>query len=126
MLWDKNNATSGSPSSYTSWGPTLELGAKPQIIAPGSTVISLVPLSLGSFAIFSGTSMAAPLAAAIMALVAQVRQTLDPILLNNVLSATANPALFLTQEFLGPVAVQGRRHAPGLRRRLRHCHPERE
>ncbi|CAN9241094.1 unnamed protein product [Alternaria alternata] len=106
-----NNATGGFLSTTTPWGPTFEIDVKPQIAAPGGIILSTWPRALGSYAVLSGTSMATPLAAAITALVAEVRGTFDPKELESVLSATAKPNLFndgsTTYTYLAPVAQQG-------------------
>lgn len=106
-----NNATGGFLSTTTPWGPTFEIDVKPQIAAPGGIILSTWPRALGSYAVLSGTSMATPLAAAITALVAEVRGTFDPKELESVLSATANPNLFndgsTTYTYLAPIAQQG-------------------
>ncbi|EUC27525.1 hypothetical protein COCCADRAFT_41775 [Bipolaris zeicola 26-R-13] len=106
-----NNSTGGYVSTYASWGPTFELDVKPQFGAPGGWILSTYPIAKGGFAVLSGTSMACPLVAAAYALVAQVRQTFDPIILRNVLSATAKPTNFnngtATFPYLAPVPQQG-------------------
>ncbi|KNG51237.1 subtilisin-like serine protease PR1C [Stemphylium lycopersici] len=106
-----NPATGGFLSAFTPWGPTFEVEVKPQIAAPGGMILSTWPRALGSYAVLSGTSMATPLAAAITALVAQVRGTFDPTELESVLSATSNPNLFndgsTTHAYLAPVPQQG-------------------
>jgi hypothetical protein len=112
LVFSRPNAASGGfVSNFTSWGPTNEVDVKPQIAAPGGLILSTFPRALGSYAVLSGTSMACPLAAAITALVAQVRKTFDPATLESVLSATSNPNLFndgaTTYDFLAPVAQQG-------------------
>lgn len=107
----ENPATGGALSDFTSWGPTFEMDVKPQVASPGGSILSLYPLAKGGYAVASGTSMACPLAAAVVALVAEVRGTFDPILIENVLSATANPQLFNDgaefYDFLAPVPQQG-------------------
>ncbi|KAJ4290416.1 hypothetical protein N0V90_010632 [Kalmusia sp. IMI 367209] len=111
VVTSPNDATGGFLSTYTSWGPTYEVDVKPQIAAPGGLILSTYPQALGSYAVLSGTSMACPLAAAIYALVAEVRGTFDPATLENVISATSNPNLFNdgaeTFPYLAPVAQQG-------------------
>ena len=106
-----NNRTGGFLSTYTSWGPTFEVDVKPQVSAPGGLILSTYPLALGGYAVLSGTSMACPITAAIFALVSEVRGTLDPATLENVISATANPNLFQdgvdAYPYLAPVAQQG-------------------
>jgi hypothetical protein len=108
---EPNALTGGFLSTYTSWGPTWEVDVKPQLAAPGGDILSTYPLELGGYAVLSGTSMACPLAAAVYALIAEVRGTLDPSTLENLLSATSNPNLFNdgaeTYSFLAPVAQQG-------------------
>ncbi|KAG5993799.1 hypothetical protein E4U52_001636 [Claviceps spartinae] len=89
-----NNATGGKLSTWSSWGPTWEMEFKPQFGAPGGKILSTLPVAMGSYAVHSGTSMSAPLAAAIIALIAEVRGTLDPKLMNNLLSSTAKPSPF--------------------------------
>lgn len=98
-------------STYTSWGPTYEVDFKPQLAAPGGSILSTYPTALGSYAVLSGTSMSCPLVAGIYALVMNVRGIKDPLTLENVLSATANPNLFndgsTTYPVLAPAVQQG-------------------
>ncbi|KAG6150557.1 hypothetical protein E4U35_000696 [Claviceps purpurea] len=89
-----NNITGGAVSPYSSWGPTWEMEFKPQIGTPGGSILSTWPVAKGSYAINSGTSMSCPLAAAIIALVSEVRGTHDPELMTNLLSSTAKPSKF--------------------------------
>ncbi|KAJ3469456.1 hypothetical protein MRS44_003521 [Fusarium solani] len=106
-----NNITAGAVSAFTSWGPTWEMDVKPQFGAPGGEILSTYPRDQGSFAVLSGTSMATPLLAGIVALIAEVRGTLDPIFIENLLSATSKPQLFndgkAFYRFLAPVPQQG-------------------
>jgi hypothetical protein len=106
-----NTATGGFLSTFTSWGPTYELDFYPQFSAPGGLILSTYPLELGGYAVLSGTSMACPLAAAVYALVAEVRGTLDPSVLEAVIASTANPNLFhngvSASPFLAPTTQQG-------------------
>ncbi|OAQ57618.1 peptidase [Pochonia chlamydosporia 170] len=106
-----NTVTGGSISLFSSWGPTWEMDFKPQIGAPGGNILSTYPVAKGSYAVLSGTSMSCPITAAIIALVSQVRGTRNPELINNLLSATANPQLFNDgKQFsnkLAPAAQQG-------------------
>ncbi|KAG5930872.1 hypothetical protein E4U53_002086 [Claviceps sorghi] len=89
-----NNVTGGAVSLFSSWGPTWEMDFKPQFGAPGSMILSTFPVAIGSYGVSSGTSLAAPITAGIMALIAEVRGTHDPELLKNLLSSTAHPAPF--------------------------------
>lgn len=107
----ENTATPGFLSDYTSWGPTFEVEVKPQFSAPGGMILSTYPRLLGSYGVLSGTSMACPLAAAIYALMMNVRGTKDPRTLENLLSATARPNVFrwngASLPVLAPVPQQG-------------------
>lgn len=49
--------TGGFMSNYSSFGPSTELNLKPQLSAPGGNILSTWPLSVGGYAITSGTSM---------------------------------------------------------------------
>ncbi|KAL7627196.1 hypothetical protein AAE478_003972 [Parahypoxylon ruwenzoriense] len=111
LTYQKNELTGGFASSFTTWNPTFELDIKPQLASPGGMILSTYPIPLGTYAVLSGTSMACPLVAAIYALLSNVRGTLDPATIENLLSATSNP-LYLndgTQTFqtLAPVMQQG-------------------
>lgn len=107
-----NNLTGGFLSYYTSWGPSFEANISPTFGTPGGSILSTWPVALGSYAVLSGTSMAAPLTAAIYALVSNVRKSTDPSELRNVLAATAKPVLQADPDgtispFLAPIAQQG-------------------
>ncbi|KAK1961996.1 subtilase [Colletotrichum sublineola] len=103
----------GKVSSFTSWGPSFELTLAPSFGAPGGDIMSTYPVELGSYAVASGTSMATPLVASIVALVSQARGTRDPDLIKRLLASTAKPNLsedIFGEDFsagLGPVPQQG-------------------
>jgi subtilisin family serine protease len=111
LTMSNNTRSGGFLSSYTTWGPTWELDVKPQIAAPGGQILSTYPRAMGGYAVLSGTSMATPLAAGIVALIAQVRKTFDPATIENLLSSTANPQLFndgtAAYPVLAPIPQQG-------------------
>lgn len=106
-----NTLTGGALSTFTTWGPTWEMDMKPQFGAPGGNILSTYPLAKGAFAILSGTSMATPLAAGIIALLGEVRGDLNPKTIQALLSSTANPQVFNDgsqfYEFLAPTSQQG-------------------
>jgi len=104
---DVNKATGGYISAFSSWGPTYEADLKPQLASPGGQILSTYPRAKGSYAVLSGTSMACPLTAAIYALVMEARNTKDPRIIENVLSATAKPNIFQNTSLLAPVPQQG-------------------
>jgi subtilisin family serine protease len=65
-------------------GPTFDLDMKPQFGAPGRDILSTYPVALGSYAVASGTSMATPLVASVVALISQVRYlVLQRVLIRN-------------------------------------------
>ncbi|CRG88283.1 Putative ATP-dependent helicase HRQ1 [Talaromyces islandicus] len=106
-----NNATGGYLSYFSSWGPTFEAEVKPQIAAPGGSILSTYPLSMGGYKIDTGTSMATPFVAGSIALLLEARGKLDPATINNLLSASAEVKAFndgeSTLSYLAPVAQQG-------------------
>ncbi|KAL3959629.1 hypothetical protein ACCO45_004746 [Purpureocillium lilacinum] len=100
VAFDERPDRGGALSGFTSWGPSWDVDAKPQVGSVGGAIFSTW---VGGYNIASGTSMATPLAAAIMALILQV--------LENLVSATANPQLWNAAssfaDKLAPVPQQG-------------------
>ncbi|KAL2128468.1 hypothetical protein VTI74DRAFT_9137 [Chaetomium olivicolor] len=111
LIYFNNTASSGFLSDFTSWGPTWEVEVKPQFSTPGGMILSTYPRALGSYGVLSGTSMACPMAAAVYALIMNVRGTKDPKTIENLLSSTAHPNVFRTAgqslPLLAPVPQQG-------------------
>jgi minor extracellular serine protease Vpr len=66
LTWTTNGSyipqtTGGLISSFSSWGPTAELGLKPDVSAPGGNIRSTWPMTqFGGHNVISGTSMASP------------------------------------------------------------------
>lgn len=111
LVTPPNNTTAGAMSAFSTWGPNFGLELKPQFASPGAYILSTFPTADGSYAVLSGTSMACPLMAGIYALVMSVRGTRDPLTLESLLSASANPNVFNDGKaffpYLAPVAQQG-------------------
>ena len=108
-----NTFTGGKMSTFSSWGPSYEGWIKPEVSAPGGIILSTYPLALTGYAIESGTSMATPYIAGVIALMKQIRgkKTLNPDALTSLLATTAKPVDFndghTTSTFLAPVIQQG-------------------
>ncbi|KAL7931965.1 peptidase S8/S53 domain-containing protein [Trichoderma chlorosporum] len=65
---DSPSPVAGTPSDFSSFGPTVQLSLAPKVSAPGGNILSTWPLEGGGYAVLSGTSMATPFAAASLAL----------------------------------------------------------
>ncbi|KAG6240539.1 hypothetical protein E4U24_006464 [Claviceps purpurea] len=111
ILTANNTMSGGAVSAFSSWGPTFEMRSKPQYGAIGGTVLSTFPRAKGSYAVLSGTSMACPQAAGIIALIRQVRGAITPQEIEDLLSSNSNPQLFNDgtkfYDYLAPVPQQG-------------------
>ncbi|KAG6175299.1 hypothetical protein E4U27_006274 [Claviceps purpurea] len=108
---DNDTLSGGAVSAFSSWGPTFEMDTKPQYGAIGGHVLSTYPRDLGSYASLSGTSMACPQAAGIIALIREVRGAITPQEIQDLLSSNSNPQLFNNGtkffDYLAPVPQQG-------------------
>ncbi|KAG8987085.1 hypothetical protein FRB90_003613, partial [Tulasnella sp. 427] len=54
------NPQGGLMSSFSTFGPTNDMVFQPSVAAPGGNILSTYPRAKGSYAIFSGTSLATP------------------------------------------------------------------
>ncbi|CCO37917.1 Minor extracellular protease vpr [Rhizoctonia solani AG-1 IB] len=105
------NPTGGLMSSLSMYGPTFDMYLKPALVTPGGEIVSTMPVALGSWAIKSGTSMAAPYAAGSGALVlgakgknAEVAKAVRSIFQNNAIPVKAahmNSSLVETASWQG-------------------------
>jgi subtilisin family serine protease len=111
VLKSDPNPEAGYISRFSGWGPGNRMESTTHFAAPGSFIYSTYPLDQGGYAVLSGTSMSTPLAAAIYALVGQVRGTLDPNTIKSVIASTAKPNVFWARgqayPYLAPTAQQG-------------------
>jgi subtilisin family serine protease len=91
-VYSGRSRPAGAITSFSSAGPTpISLQLKPDISAPGGEVLSSVPEREGSWAIFSGTSMAAPHIAGAAALLRQRHPSWTVAQVKSALVQTANP-----------------------------------
>lgn len=101
-------ATAGDVSYFTSFGPDWEyLELKPQLSAPGASILSTWPLGYNSgYAVIRGTSMSTPYAAASHALIKSAFPTLSVAQIRSLLQSTATPAVSAYYPELLQTAVQ--------------------
>lgn len=83
----------GHPSvaSFSSRGPTPRGFLKPDLLAPGVEIVSLSNQSPKSYAVESGTSMAAPFVAGAAASLYAMKPELTPALVKRILMQSASP-----------------------------------
>lgn len=98
------------PSSFTSRGPTADvMRLKPDIAAPGSSILSAIVGTGTEGGDMSGTSMASPLTAGVAALLRQGRPTLGPLDIKKIITSTGAPVINGTdQPFLASLIGGGR------------------
>ncbi|MFE7112923.1 S8 family serine peptidase [Streptomyces sp. NPDC057575] len=104
-----NADAAGLMDQSSSWGPGNELEFKPDIAAPGGYILSAMPRALNWYGVNSGTSMAAPHIAGVIALLLQAHPGLTPDQVRTTLQNIATP-LAMTGDHnrgLQPVAQQG-------------------
>jgi subtilisin family serine protease len=80
---------------FTNWGHDSV-----DIAAPGVDVLSTVPMALGSYAVFNGTSMAAPMAAGVAALVESQAPSHTPVEVKNAVMNSVDHSQGLSELFL--------------------------
>ncbi|KAE9571224.1 Minor extracellular protease vpr [Colletotrichum fructicola] len=84
--------TGNTTSWFSTFGPTMEMSLKPQVSAPGGTILSTWVTSNGwGYAIISGTSMATPHLAGCYALLKQKFPSLSPKEIARRLQSSATP-----------------------------------
>ena len=85
---------SGAIASFSSAGPTpYSLRFKPDVAAPGDSILSSVPVHLGSWRFFDGTSMASPHVAGAAALLKQRHPTWTVAQIKSALVLTGSPVV---------------------------------
>ncbi|CAF3054778.1 unnamed protein product [Rotaria sp. Silwood2] len=109
-----NTDTGGKISKFSSWYPTNDLNVKPEIAAPGGNILSTYPSNMGAYAVLSGTSMATPYIAGVLALYLHAKgfqEKVNSLVLRDILITTATPVFFndgsINYPNLAPVAQQG-------------------
>ncbi|WP_283851749.1 S8 family serine peptidase [Streptomyces sp. ML-6] len=101
--------TAGLMDHGSSWGPGNELEFKPDLAAPGGHILSTLPRGLDRYGVMSGTSMAAPHVAGVVALLLEERPGLGSEEVRAALQNTAAPLAMTDTPDRGrqPVAQQG-------------------
>ncbi|KAJ3946537.1 uncharacterized protein N0V96_002905 [Colletotrichum fioriniae] len=101
--------TGGTTSWFSTFGPTMEMSLKPQVSAPGGTILSTWVTSNGwGYAVISGTSMATPHLAGCYALVKQKFPNLSPKEIARRLQSSATPLKqYNATDILTTTAQQG-------------------
>ncbi|WP_163969502.1 S8 family serine peptidase [Oceanobacillus halotolerans] len=91
-------------AKFSSRGPvTVNWDIKPEVIAPGTNILSTVP---GGYQILQGTSMAAPHVTGAIALIKEAHPDWTPTQIRGALTTTASPLQDEEGEMLDPV-IQG-------------------
>ena len=103
VLFDGVTATFPNPTpdkmvDFSSWGTDPNLNFKPELAAPGGGIWSTVPLAMGGYANYSGTSMASPHVGGAAALIKQAHPDWTPA---QVKAALMNTASLLTDPTSG-------------------------
>jgi subtilisin family serine protease len=91
-------------SSFSSKGPSIFGGIKPDISAPGSSINAAYHTSDTAYAVLSGTSMSCPHAAGAVALLKSHRVNLTYAQIKNLLEAHANKQLTPTGQNCGGIS----------------------
>ncbi len=101
--------TAGAISNFSSWGPTSDtLVIKPQISAPGGSILATWPLEGTGYAILSGTSMATPYVSGALALLKSQFPSASVQELREKLQSTAGTVSYVYDKSLrASIAQQG-------------------
>lgn len=95
------NPTGGLISSFSSYGLSPDLALKPDIGAPGGSIVSTYPLEAGGYAVLNGTSMASPHVAGAAALLLQAKPTTRAADVRTILQNSADPKNWFGNPALG-------------------------
>ena len=85
------NPTGGLISSFSSYGLSPDLALKPDIGAPGGLIYSTYPVTKGSYASISGTSMSSPHVAGAVALLLEAKPNTPAQAVRSILQNSADP-----------------------------------
>ena len=95
------NADGGLMYQSSSWGLSPDLALKPDLGAPGQYIYSTIPLELGGYATFSGTSMSAPHVAGAAALMLEAYPNTPSQAMRRILQNSADPVVWGLNPGLG-------------------------
>lgn len=102
--------TAGLISSFSSFGLSPDLTAKPDVGAPGGFITSTYPLEQGGYAVLSGTSMSSPHTAGAVAMLLEKNHAIAAGDMRSVLQNSAEPkrySLSFPANYLDNVHRQG-------------------
>ncbi|KAK7988737.1 hypothetical protein PG989_009052 [Apiospora arundinis] len=99
----------GKPNNFSSVGPTSDFKLKPQLLAPGGSILSTWPLTDKSpgYGIISGTSMSTPYVAGIYALIKSKYPELTPPEVYARMQTTADQVSMANFPGIAPAPQQG-------------------
>jgi minor extracellular serine protease Vpr len=95
------NSGGGLIAASSSYGLCPDLAIKPDISAPGGSIRSTVPIEQGSYAIYSGTSMASPHVAGAAALLLEAHPHTPPQIVRTALQNSSEPKVWGANPGLG-------------------------
>lgn len=118
VVVNEEKTNGGQINSFSGWGPSWDMEVKPTVLAPGGDIVSTALADRGGYEVRTGTSMAAPLIAGVVALMLEARgKDLDTSRIDRLLANTAQPLLYHPAEdgrkfgmdvaTLAPVPQQG-------------------
>lgn len=107
-----NTKNPGTVNTFSTLGLANDNTIKPVVSAPGGSILSTYLTSMGGYTVMSGTSMATPFIAGVVALYLEAKgKSTTPQEINAALAASSNPVKYndgaTTYPYYAPVPQQG-------------------